>query len=239
MTLVMTETKGGPLTMETILWIKRAAWGRAARAAGLAALCLLAVGCARLPVPMQVIHEDQRLLVSVERVGKAEGYTHPITLSAQDVAAVLTGFSSRERPATGLLRWFGKPAAPEPVFLKGDIQALAPYLAEGLRAALPDERVTFALYGEGKNPNVERVVTSGWIAVRDPFLHLAVDSLRSLQPRTEARGYYPFYPDLPPASPAYDVYFQPTTFWQQDPADGTSAVHVRDYLRSAGKPGGG
>jgi len=239
MTLGMTGTKGGSFTEESILWIKWAAWRRAAHTAGLAAFCMLAVGCARLPVPVQVIHEDQRLLVSVERVGKAEGYTHPITLSAQDVAAILPGFSSRERPATGLLRWFGKPAAPKRVFLEGDIQALAPYLAEGLRAALPDERVAFALYGEGKNPNIERVVTSGWIAVRDPFLHLSVDSLRSLQPRTEARSYYPFYPDLPPASPGYDVYFEPTTFWQQDPEDGTSGVHVRDYLRSAGKPDGG
>jgi hypothetical protein len=239
MSLVPTQTKGRPLTMETILCVKRAAGGRVACAAWLAVLCMLAVGCARLPVPVQVIHEDERLLVSVERVGKAGSYTHPITLSPQEVAALLTGFSSLERPATGLLRWFGKPAAPKPVFVEGDIQALASYLAEGLRAALPDERVSFALYGEGKNPNVERVVTSGWIAVRDPFFHFALDYLRSLQPRTEARGYYPFYPDLPSASPAYDVYFEPTTFWQQDPSDGTSAVHIRDYLRSAGKPDGG
>jgi len=224
--------------MEIDRWVNRAARGRAARAAGLAAFCLLAVGCARMPVPMQVIHEDQRLLVRVERVGKAVGYTQPIKLSVQDVATVLAGFSARERPATGLLRWFGKPAAPEPVFREDDIQALAPYLTEGLRAASPDERVAFALYGEGKNQAVERVVTSGWIAVRDPFFHVAIDSLRSLQPRTEVRGYNPYYPDLPPAPPAYDVYFEPTALWQQDPTDGTSAVHLRDLLRSAGKFGG-
>lgn len=235
---VVTKKKGGPFTMETDSLKNGIGWGGSVRAAGVAALCLLSLGCARLPVPTQVIHDDQHVLVRVERVGQPEAYTHPITLSPQDVAAILTGFSARGKPA-GALRWFGKPAAPDRVFREEAIRALAPYLAEGLRAAKPDERVAFAVYGDGKNPNVERVVTSGWIAVRDPFLHVEVESIRSLQPRTEARGYYPFYPDLPSAPPEYEMYFEPRTFWQRDPADGMEAVQLREYLKFAVKPGGG
>ena len=45
------------------------------------------------------------------------------------------------------------------------------------------------------------------------------------------RGYYPFYPEVPPAPPAYELFFEPQQFWMKDPADGTSAVQFRDYLR--------
>ena len=40
-------------------------WGRGRLVGsrlGLALFCLLAIGCARLPVPIQVIHEDQRMV---------------------------------------------------------------------------------------------------------------------------------------------------------------------------------
>ena len=228
------EMKGGLVKLAQLFWMRRVAQGYGGHAAGLAVFCLVAFGCARLPVPMAVIHEDPGLLVRLERVSQTGAYTHPMAVSAHDIAAVQAGFSARERPA-GPLRWFGKEASPERVFREDVIQVLAPYLAEALRVAKPDERVMFALYGEGKNPDVERVVTAGWIAVRDPFFHLEVNSLRILQPRTEARGYYPFYPELPPASPVYEVFFEPPTFWQQDPADGTSAVNLRQFLESAGK----
>ncbi len=230
------EMKGGLVKLEHVSWTNRAAQRYVAHAAGLALLSLLVSGCARLPVPMAVIHEDPGLLVRVERVGQRQAYSHPMAISAHDMAAVLAGFSALERPA-GPLRWFGKESSPDRVFREDVIQVLAPYLVKALEVAKPDERVAFALYGEGKNPDVERVVTAGWIAVRDPFFHLEVTSLRSLQPRAEARGYYPFYPELPPASPGYEVYFEPPTFWQQDPADGTSAVNLRQFLESAGKSG--
>ncbi|HEY6289213.1 MAG TPA: hypothetical protein VIW48_07190, partial [Nitrospiraceae bacterium] len=52
---------------------------------GFALFCLLAIGCARLPVPIQVIHEDQRMVIGIERVAKDEGYTHPMSLKSADV----------------------------------------------------------------------------------------------------------------------------------------------------------
>ena len=205
----------------------------------LALFCLLAVGCARLPVPIQVIHEDQRMAIRIERVAKDGGYTHPISLKAADVAKLLKGMSSREQPTTWPLRLFGKTATPERLFRDEELQALAPYLVEGLRMANPNEWVAFALYEPGLNPTYERIVTSGWIAVRNPFFHVGLTYVRSLQPQSPTRGYYPFYPEVPPAPPSYELFFEPQQFWMKDPADGTSAVQFLDYLRTVAPPGEG
>jgi hypothetical protein len=122
------------------------------------------------------------------------------------------------------------------LFGEREIRAIAPYLAAGLQAAKPDERVAFALYEPGLNPTYERVVTSGWVVVRTPFFHIALDYVRSLQPISPTRNYFPFYPEMPPAPPPYDVFFEPQQFWVADPADGTSAVQFRDYLRTVAPP---
>jgi hypothetical protein len=204
---------------------------------GVLVLCLLVVGCARSPVPVQVVHEDDRLLVRIERVAQDGTYSHPLALKADEVAMVLKGLSVREQPGAWPLRLFGKASGPERLFREDDVQVVAASLAEGLRAAKPGERVAFALYSPGKNPQYERVVTSGWIAVRDPYLHVGVEYVRSLQPRSTSRSYYPFYQELPPAPPPYDVLFEPQQFWVTDQADGQSAVQFRDLLRA--QPGGG
>ena len=205
---------------------------------GLAMFCLLAIGCARLPVPIEVIHEDQRLVIRLERVAKDENYTHPISLKVADVAKVLKGMSLRERP-TWPLRLFGKTAIPERLLRDDELQALAPYLIEGLRTANPNERVAFALYEPGLNPTDERIVTSGWIAVRDPFFHVGLNYVRSLQPQSPTRGYYPFFPEIPPAPPSYEVLFEPQQNWMKDPIDGSPAVQFRDYLRAVAPLGEG
>jgi hypothetical protein len=217
-------------------------WGRGRLAGsrlGLAMFCLLAIGCARLPVPIEVIHEDQRLVIRIERVAKDEDYTHPISLKAADVAKLLKGMSFREQPSTWPLRLFGKTAVPERLLQDEELQALAPFLVEGLRMANPNERVAFALYGPGLNPAYERIVTSGWIAVRGPFFHVGLNYVRSLQPQSPTRGYLPFYPEVPPAPPLYELFFEPQQFWAKDPADGTRAVQFLDYLRSVAPLGEG
>lgn len=217
-------------------------WGRG-RFVGsrlvLAVFCLLAIGCARLPVPIQVIHEDQRLVIRIEQVAKDEGYTHPISIEAADVTKVLKGLSAREQPSSWPLRLFGKTALPERLLQDEQVQALAPYMVEGLRMANPNERIAFALYEPGLNPAYERIVTSGWIAIRNPFFHIGLDYVRNLQPLSLTHSYLPFYPEMPPAPPTYDMFFEPQQFWVKDPADGTSAVQFREYLHTITPPGGG
>jgi hypothetical protein len=75
---------------------------------GPAMFLLLAIGCARLPVPVQVIHEDQHLLIRTERVTGTEDYSHPIVLKAEEIARILKGISVQERPTSWPLRLFGK-----------------------------------------------------------------------------------------------------------------------------------
>jgi hypothetical protein len=195
-------------------------------------LWLLAIGCARLPVPVQVIHEDQHLLIRTERVASTGDYSHPILLQADDIARILKGISVQERPTSWPLRLFGKTAEPDRLFRDDDIQSMAPYLADGLQAAKPTERVSFALYTPGPNPTYEHYVTSGWIAIRSPFFHIALHYVRNLQPRSPTRTYFPFYPEMPPAPPTSDVFFEPQEFWMVDPVDGDSAVQYRHYLRT-------
>ena len=53
-------------------------WGRGhlvGSRLGLSMFCLLAIGCARLPVPVQVIHEDQRLVNLIEELRQHFGET--------------------------------------------------------------------------------------------------------------------------------------------------------------------
>jgi len=199
---------------------------------GPTALWVLVISCARLPVPTQTIHQDERAVIGTERVAEEPAYTHPVSFTNDDVARILKRVSVKERPASWPLRLFGRATEPERLFCEDEIQAVAPYLADALRAAKPNERVTFALSTPGLNPTYEHFVTSGWIAVRTPYLHIALDYVRNLQPRSPTRNYSPFYPEMPPAPPAYDVFFEPPQFWGTDPVDGTQAIQFRDFLRT-------
>jgi hypothetical protein len=183
-------------------------------------------------VPVEVIHEDQSLLIRTERVAIDKAYSHPISFNVDDLSKILRGISVQERPGSFPLQLYGKASEPERLFGEREIRAIAPYLATGLQAAKPDERVAFTLYEPGLNPTYERVVTSGWIAVRAPYFHIAFDYVRSLQPISPTRNYFPFYPEMPPAPPPYDVFFEPPQFWVMDPADSISGVQFREFLRS-------
>ncbi len=196
-------------------------------------------GCARLPVPVQVIHDDQSLLIRTERIPDGKDYSHPLSLKTDDLVQILSGISVQERPNSWPLRLFGKDTKPERLLSEDQIQVVAPYLVEGLRIAKPTERVAFALYAPGPNSAYERYVTSGWIAVRNSFFHIGLEYVRSLQPRSPTRNYYPFYPEMPSAPPPSDVIFEPHQFWMVDPVDENAAVQFRDYLRRASGNEGG
>ena len=72
-------------------------------------------GCARLPYTTAVLHEDQRVRVTLQKEVEPAGYTHPVQLSAAEVASLLRGFSIRERQRLPL-RWFAEEVPPRPVW---------------------------------------------------------------------------------------------------------------------------
>ncbi len=84
-------------------------------------------------------------------------------------SAVLAGFSFREKQRLPL-RWFAEEVPPKKIFRSDEMQAVVPFLVEGLRKAAPDERVYFQVLAPGMNPAAERDATAGWIAVREPYL---------------------------------------------------------------------
>lgn len=189
-------------------------------------------GCARLPYTVQTVHEDRRVAVTIQRVVKPAGYTHPVRLSVEDLSAILEAFSFREQQRLPL-RWYAEELPPKRIFRQDEIEALVPHLAEALQRAGPEERVHFRVYGPGMNPAYERDTTGGWIAVKDPYLHLTLEHFHAQFPLRRDEMWDLRYPAIPPEAGTFLLYFEPNRFWSTDPALGERGVLYREYLKSA------
>ena len=215
-----------------------AACARGAAAATLTAYVLSGLflgGCARLPYTTQVVHQDKRVVVTLQREIKPAGYTHPVQLHPEEVAAILAAFSFREKQRLPL-RWFAEEAPPRQIFRSDEVQALAPFLVEALQKAGPEERVHFQVLAPGMNPADARDVTGGWIAVRDPYFHLTLEHFHAQFPVRTQEQWDLRYPAIPPEAGTYLLYFEPGRFWVTDPVSGTRAVDFRGFVKSASGP---
>lgn len=190
------------------------------------------VACARLPYTVQTIHQDQRVVVAIQREVKPVGYSHPVQLTPQDLAAILGSFSFRPQQRLPL-RWFAEETPPKKIFRQDEIEVLAPYLVEALQKAGPEERVHFQVLAPGMNPAYERDTTGGWIAVHEPYFHLTLEHFHA---QFSIRGDEMWdlrYPAIPPEPGAFLLYFEPNRFWTTDPAVDERGVLYRDFLKSA------
>lgn len=192
---------------------------------------VLAAGCARLPYTTTVVHEDRRVIVSLQRDPDAMPYTHPVQLPADELTAVLSGFSFREKQRLPL-RWFAEEVPPKKLFRSDEMQALVPFLSEGLAKASPDERVYFQVLAPGTNPAAERDTTAGWIAVREPYLHLELEHYHAQFPVRKSEPFDLRYPATPPMPKTYILYFEPGRFWETDQASGRQAVQLPEFLKT-------
>jgi hypothetical protein len=199
-----------------------------------AVLVLIDLGCARIPYTTTVVHEDQRVSVMLQREITQAGYTHPVQIAPQQVAAILRGFSLREQQRLPL-RWFAEETPPKQIFREDELQILAPQLADALQKVGPEERV-FELFAPGMNPRYRRDVTGGWVAVHDQLLHLTIDYFHVQQPVTNYDPYYYNYPT--PWTPAntYLLYFEPGRFYVTDPKSDRRGVDFREFLKTASSP---
>jgi hypothetical protein len=198
-------------------------------------LAALSEGCARLPYTTQVVHQDQRVVVTLKHELKPTGYSHPIQLSAEEITAVLANFTFREKQRLPL-RWFAEEAVPKKIFRSDELQALASHLAQALQKAGPEERVHFQLLAPGMNPAYERDTTAGWIAMREPYFHLTLEHFHAQFPVRKEEQWDLRYPAIPPEPGTYLLYFEPGRFWVSDPASDDQAVQLREFLRSAEGP---
>lgn len=194
---------------------------------------IMSGGCARLPYTTKVIHEDRRVVISLQRdPGETVPYTHPVQLKGDELSAVLAGFSFREKQRLPL-RWFAEEVPPKKIFRSDEMQAVVPFLVEGLEKAAPDERVYFQVLAPGMNPAAERATTAGWIAVREPYLHLVLEHFHAQFPIRKSEQWDLRYPTTPPEPKPYLLYFEPGRFWETDPVSSRQAVQLREFLKTA------
>ncbi|MGH7207416.1 MAG: hypothetical protein ACREI2_14550 [Nitrospiraceae bacterium] len=195
---------------------------------------IAAGGCVRLPYTTRVLHEDPRVRVTLQKEVEPAGYTHPVQLSAAEVASLLRGFSIREQQRLPL-RWFAEEVPPKPVFREDEVQALAPHLADALQKVGPEERVHFELLAPGFNPRYRKDTNAGWVAVRDPYLYLMMEYFHTQIPVRKSDQYDYNYPTPPPPPKDYLLYFEPGRFWVTN-GKGKRAVEFRPFLQSAELP---
>lgn len=199
------------------------------------AVIWLMAGCARLPYTTTVVHEDDRVAVRLQQEITPAAYAHPVQFTSGEVAAILGGFSLREKQRLPL-RWFAEEAPPKKIFRDDEVQALAPYLAEALRKAGSSERVYFEVIAPGFNPRYRHDVTAGWVAVRESYLQLRIEYFHAQIPVRKSDLYDYNYPTPPPTPGSYLLYFEPGRFWAVDPASGDHAVDFSGFLKSSGAP---
>lgn len=185
-------------------------------------------GCARLPYTVTLVHEDRRVEVTLQREVNPSRYAHPVSLTSEEVASILKGFSIRPQKNMPT-RWFAEEVPTKPVFREDEVLVLSGWLAAGLRAATPDERVHFALFAPGMNPSNERDVTAGWMAIRDRHLYVTVEYFHVQVPLRKSDQYDYNYPTPPPLFGAYLLYFEPGRFWLSD-SNGERGLEYRQFL---------
>jgi hypothetical protein len=84
--------------------------------------------------------------------------THPITLDPTLIAQILKGIEVQDQER-GLQKILGGMSAPTPAFSDNQIQFLAPLLAEGLRTATPDQRISYRVETTHKGSFLESSTT--------------------------------------------------------------------------------
>ena len=198
---------------------------------GLALVLVWALaGCARLPYTTRTIHEDQRVVVAVQRDVQPQTYSHPVQLTSAELTSLLRGFSIREQQRLPL-RWFSEEQPPKPLFREDDLQALAPHLAQGFQQVGPNDRVHFEVRNPGFNPVYGRDTIAGWMAVRNPYLYLTIEYFHTQIPVRKSDDYDSNYPLPPPTPKEYILYFEPGRFYTSDDKR-VPAVEFRQFLKS-------
>lgn len=196
----------------------------------LSAIAVILTGCARLPYTTKTVHEDSRVAVTVQQEVTPARYTHPVQLTAEQVAAILRAFSLREEQRLPL-RWFAEEAPPRQVFREDELVWVSPYLAEALQKAGPEERAHFQLFAPGMNRADSRNVTAGWVAIREPYFYLTIEYFHTEVPIRTIDNYYSDNPLLPPQPKTYLLFFEPGRFWGTDQS-GARALLFRDFLKT-------
>lgn len=171
----------------------------------------LIAGCASRPVtPPKTVYQSGLSQVRVEQDPDSISNSHPAALTATEVGTLLRGVRAWERRNV-IHRLFVGEADRTRAFRNEEITALAPALAKGLAQAGPAERVYFHLSHATDQGDEE--TTTGWISIRGPILHLTISGVHDRHsPGPDISKYDRQLPNIPEASAAHDVTFEPEEF---------------------------
>lgn len=148
----------------------------------LLSLCLLGslVACATRQFVTATLYESPHSFVRLEfdrTVEKGKGHSHPVTLTVEQVVAVLRGVMIEEPYGRMPIYDDLGEARRHPAFADAQILFFAPLLARGLVMATPEEVVTF--YQSVGVAGAQRYVTSGGVFVDEDKLHFVLSNYRS------------------------------------------------------------
>lgn len=172
---------------------------------------VIIAGCASAPVAQhKVIYESGLNTVRLEKDPDSTNNTQPTTLTPTEVGTLLRSIRAWEQRNV-IHRLFSGEADRTRAFRNEEIMLLAPILSKGLAQAAPDERVYFHLSHATEQGQEE--TTTGWIAVRDPILVLALSEVHDRHsPGPDISKYDRQMPNVPEASAAFDVTFEPEDY---------------------------
>lgn len=174
---------------------------------------VMLTACAVPLVPSRIIYEDPTNFVRAELDHRVlperpeTRHTHPATVGAQEMAAILRGVKIRDHRLS-LHVWISGEAEYEPAFTESEIDLLAPKLSAALAEATPEERITY--YLSYPQTSVKRQITSGALYVYHRELHFTLSNHREIY-GIPAYGmvYDRRYPALPISPKNFDVHFEP------------------------------
>jgi len=190
-----------------------------------ALLGLLPVGCAIPQVPSRTVYEDPVNFVRLEIDANVlpewppGHFTHPATLTYEQVRRILMGLTVQEHRAA-IQTWFLGESRRLPMFRDAEIALLVPQVVEALRLARENERVTY--YLSQPETSIKRVITSGGLYIKGTELHFILGNWQTVY-GIPAYGmiYDRRYPMNPIAAKGFDLFFdldqatvhQSTSFW--------------------------
>ena len=187
------------------------------------AIALLALtfvgGCSNpSPSPSKYIYQSGLNQVRLEQDPDSSRNTHPANLSPTDIGTLLRSVRAWER-RNFVHRLFSGEADRVRGFRNEEITLLAPALSKALSQATPDQRVYFHLSHATDQGDEES--TTGWLSVRDPLLVLSLSEVHDRHgPGPDIGKYDRQMPNVPEASAAFDVTFEPEQYLSKTKSGG-------------------
>ena len=151
--------------------------GRILSCLSLALSGTLMVGCAPAQFTTMTVFDTPAAFVRLEADSADPRHTHPLSMTAEQMAVVLNGIIVEEPWAK--LPIYDDTSQPHrhPAFTEKEVTFFSPLLAVALSRATPEEVVTF--YQSRYLSGTSREVTSGGLFVQGEELHIILANYRS------------------------------------------------------------